>query len=197
MGREWHWRGVSAAAPDSATVGAPLRLTLLCGRNRLSSICETANEMTAMGRPRSTGFTLIELMIVVVIVSILATVGYPSYLDHVRKTRRSDAQAALLRVAQSLERCYTEYNAYNDAGCAAVDGTGLATAYQATEGGYYTLSATALSASGFTLQAAPNGDQANDKCGRLRYNSAGQKGVTADANEDGSAGNAADVAICW
>lgn len=130
-----------------------------------------------MGAPRANGFTLIELMIVVVIVSILATIAYPSYVDQVRKTRRSDAQTALLRTTQSLERCYTEYNAYNDTSCAAVaaSGTDLAATYQDTERGYYSLGATSLTSTAFALQATPSGDQANDKCGSLTYNNIGQK----------------------
>lgn len=132
------------------------------------------------------GFTLIELMITVAIVAILAAIAYPSYLDQVRKTRRSDAQAALMRTAQILERCYTEYNAYNNANCPAVSGTGLAAAYQNTDEGFYTLSATLLNANAFTLQATPQGDQANDSCGNLTLTHTGQKGV--------SSGTVAD---CW
>ena len=46
------------------------------------------------------GFTLIELMIVVAIVAILTSVAYPSYLDHVKKGNRAQAQALLLDIAQ-------------------------------------------------------------------------------------------------
>lgn len=53
---------------------------------------------------RRTGFTLIELMIVVAIVALLATVAYPSYLNQVRKGRRSDAIQGLAQVQQAQER---------------------------------------------------------------------------------------------
>jgi len=147
------------------------------------------------------GFTLIEIMITVAIVAILASIAYPGYVSQVRKTRRSDAVAALLKTAQVLERCYTEYNFYDDTGCPAVqdDGSGgseLASDYTSTENGYYILSA-ALSPNAFTLTATPTGDQANDKCGNFTYDHVGRKGVSADVDGDGTAGDANDVKACW
>lgn len=50
------------------------------------------------------GFTLIELMIVVVIIAILGVIAYPTYQESVRKTNRIDAQADMLEVAQRLQR---------------------------------------------------------------------------------------------
>ena len=59
------------------------------------------------------GVTLIELMIVILIVAVLGMVAYPSYQNSMMKTRRSDGISALLSSAQTLERCFTEYNKYN------------------------------------------------------------------------------------
>lgn len=53
------------------------------------------------------GFTLIEVMVVVAIVGILAAIAYPSYIEHVRQTRRAEVTALMLENAQLLERHYT------------------------------------------------------------------------------------------
>ena len=95
---------------------------------------------------RSRGFRLIELMIVVAIVGILAAIAYPAYTSQVIKSQRADAKTALLTAAQNLERCYTEYNAYDDAACPAVAAT--------SDEGYYAVAA-ALTPSTYTLTATP------------------------------------------
>jgi type IV pilus assembly protein PilE len=64
-------------------------------------------------RPRRLrGFTLIELMIVVGIVAILASIAYPSYRDSVLKGRRAEARAALADLLQQQERYLTQRNTY-------------------------------------------------------------------------------------
>lgn len=57
--------------------------------------------MHESGRPmrRRRGFTLIELLIAVAVVAIIAAVAYPAYGSHIRKAKRSTAQAALLDLA--------------------------------------------------------------------------------------------------
>lgn len=101
------------------------------------------------------GFTLIELLIVIAIIGILAAIAYPAYTSQVMKTQRADAKTALLTAAQNLERCYTEYNVYNNAGCPAVPAV--------SDEGYYAIAVTTLTASGFTLTATPtSGAVVND-----------------------------------
>ena len=53
------------------------------------------------------GFTLIELMIVVAIIGILAAIAYPSYQEYVRRTKRTDAQADMMELANRLQRYKT------------------------------------------------------------------------------------------
>ena len=131
------------------------------------------------------GFTLIELMITVAIVAILAAVAYPSYTNHVQKTRRATASACLTELSQWMERNYTTCLRHDrtGAGC----GTNLTSAElpalscRADLAGSYTFSFTAdPTASTYTLQAAPRGPQTGDaRCGTLSLTHAGTRGAEA------------------
>ncbi len=71
------------------------------------------NDVTSMIKnKKQNGFTLIEVMIVVVIVAILAAVAMTSYQGSILRTRRSAAQACLQQQAQFIERYYTTHMTY-------------------------------------------------------------------------------------
>ena len=112
-----------------------------------------------MKQPQN-GFTLVELMITVAIVGILASIAIPSYQDSVMKSRRADAKAALLGLANTMERNFTTTNSY--------------VGVTPTNTDYYTITITAA-ASSYTLSAAPAGAQANDSCGTLTLTHTGVK----------------------
>ena len=61
---------------------------------------------------KTTGFSLIELMVTVLIFAILAIVAYPSYVSQVTKTRRTNAMGLLVQDAAYLERCYSLNGSY-------------------------------------------------------------------------------------
>jgi type IV pilus assembly protein PilE len=96
---------------------------------------------------RAKGFTLIELMIVVAIVAILAAVAVPAYQSSVQKSRRSDAITALSGLQLAEEKYRASNPTYGTPAQVGVSG--------ASSGGYYTIAATATSATGYTLTATP------------------------------------------
>ncbi|WP_428102210.1 type IV pilin protein [Candidatus Rariloculus sp.] len=64
-------------------------------------------------RRRAAGVTLIELIVVVGIVALLATVAVPSYRQYTMRAHRTEAKAALLRLAANQERFYLQNNRYS------------------------------------------------------------------------------------
>lgn len=147
---------------------------------------------------QSTGFTLLELMVVIAIIGILAAVAYPSYLGQLQQSRRSDAKIILMEIINRQEVFKSNYGVYTTvviapSGCAgAACGLNLASANG--KEGYYAVTAaagpTGSIASSVTLTAAriAGAAQANDAaCASFTLTSTGVKGVTGTAS----------VADCW
>ena len=135
------------------------------------------------------GFTLIELMIVVAIVGILAAIALPNYRQYVIDSRRATAAACLSEQAQLLERYYTTNLTYVGATLPTTQQcrTDLATSYQ--------FGLADLAARTYTVSATPlTVQQSNDtKCGcTLSLNQTGAK-----ATSGSGTGCATKASVCW
>jgi type IV pilus assembly protein PilE len=123
------------------------------------------------------GFTLLELMIVIVVVGILAAVAVPSYQSYTIKTRRATAAACLMELSQFMERFYTVNLRYDQ------DTTGAAVALPTTQcrnnlTGHYNFSLSKTAQRTYIVQATPQGVQATKdprNCGTLSLDQVGTK----------------------
>jgi len=128
---------------------------------------------------KARGFTLIELMIVVAVLGIIVAIGYPSYQEQVRKSRRAEGMGELLEMADRMERRYSDVGTYAGITADVLYGTDTADDKLPTTNGHYKLSIDAGADNVlFTVRAEPQGSQAKDKCHTFVLNSNGTRSVT-------------------
>ncbi|MCY1291959.1 Type IV minor pilin ComP, DNA uptake sequence receptor [compost metagenome] len=65
-----------------------------------------------MGAKKQLGFTLMELMIVVVVVAILTAIAYPSYRQYVVRANRSEVQQFMLEIASRQQQYFSDVRSY-------------------------------------------------------------------------------------
>lgn len=121
-------------------------------------------------RPHAPGFTLIELMITVAVIAILAAIAFPSYQQHVRKSRRAEAQAFMMSVAARQQQFLVDTRSYADS----LDTVGIPTPANVTLAYTPSLAASAAVTT-FTLTLAPKAIQAGEPCGTLSIDNTGKK----------------------
>lgn len=136
---------------------------------------------------RLAGFSLIEIMIVMVIVGILGAVAYPNYIDSVRKGRRAEATSALLKLAVAQERMRANTLTYVT-DMKVLDNTFANSGANTLPSGLYSVIIDSATNSAFKITASEvaGKDQAADTCGDF---------VITQNGPDFSGGNANRA--CW
>lgn len=129
---------------------------------------------------KTSGFTLIEVMVVVAVISVLAAIAWPMFEEQSMKGRRANAIISLTRVSNELNKYFSDNETYVDYSISAAATANLKN---------YTITLTELTANTYTVTATPTGAQADDAdCTTLTINHLGQKGYT---------GAAPSAARCW
>ncbi|HEY4371538.1 MAG TPA: type IV pilin protein [Burkholderiales bacterium] len=133
------------------------------------------------------GFTLIELMIVVVVISVLAGIAIPSYSAYVKRGKRAAARTAVQNTAQMQERYFSQNNGYLAVAAGGTPPAGWVNYVGDTYANrYYDLTVTVgagtpTTAANFTISAVPANGFTDTPCGTLSLTSAGLQSPTTPA----------------
>lgn len=134
---------------------------------------------------RQTGYSLMELLVTVALVTVVTSIALPSYRNHVTRSHRGDAMTALLKIANAQEKFYLQNNTYttslNDLDIAG------------TDNGYYSLSIPNADVNVFSATATPaaGGPQADDdQCAQFAIDSTGTRSAT-------NSGGGDSTQACW
>lgn len=120
------------------------------------------------------GFTLTEMMIVIAIIGIISAFAYPSYVEQVRKSKRSDAKIALQQIAQRQESHFIKNYSY----ASTLTAMGYAADTIPSPDNDYQITIDSASATAYTLKATPasTSGQAQDKlCAVFTLDQMGRK----------------------
>ncbi|MFO7593603.1 MAG: type IV pilin protein [Pseudomonadota bacterium] len=139
-------------------------------------------------KAKEQGFTLIELMMVVVILGILTAIALPQFTDYKMKSRRSEATSTLMQIAAQQEQFFMDNRSYT--------GNFTQLGYTAagsvtTDNGYYSITISAAPVYSYTLTATPQGAQAGDTdCASFTLTNEGTKGALDSSNNTATG-------ACW
>lgn len=113
-------------------------------------------------RLKSTGFTLIELMIVVAVIAILAVIAVPLFTEQVKKSRRAEGVAESGRMQIDLERWRAEHPSYADTATPSATYPKVSTTVKG-----YSFVLSGQTGTTYTLTGTRQGPQSGDRCGEL------------------------------
>ena len=136
-----------------------------------------------MQHSKKNGFTLLELLIVVAIMGILASIAMPAYQNSVRRSARAEAKTELLQVASDQERYFSNFSTYVD-DALALNTPVVAGRDRTTQNGFYAISVEACGGGAITncflATATAQNDQTADSCTTLTISDTGARGATGD-----------------
>ena len=104
---------------------------------------------------RSTGFTLIEVMVTVAIIAILAAVAIPNYTDYVKRGKLTEATSTLLSMRTKMEQYFQDNRSYTTPGAPVLAPCTAGSSVPIPTLKYFTITcpATANPATTYTIQA--------------------------------------------
>ena len=119
---------------------------------------------------KTKGFTLIELMIVIVIIGVVLGFAIPSYISYVQRSNRTEGITTMQALQLAEEKFRMTNSTYQTLSSVSFvpsfwPSTGITSGVLTTENSLYTIVITGTSATGYTITATAQGDQVNDDAG--------------------------------
>ena len=137
---------------------------------------------------RQAGFSLVELLVVLVIMGVLSALALPGYSRYVQRGNRTEVMAALLEAQHFMERYYSANGQYLSPANAVPMLPQRLQRIPLQGTVRYQLSVREATVNSYLLQAVPEGSMAGDVCGNLTINQTGLRGVLNSTRS---------VAECW
>ena len=137
---------------------------------------------------RQAGFSLVELLVVLVIMGVISALALPGYTRYVQRGNRTEVMTALLEAQHFMERYYSANGQYLSPANAVPMLPQRLQGIPSQGTVRYQLSVREATANSYLLQAVPEGSMADDVCGSLTINQTGLRGVLNSTNS---------VSECW